>query len=432
MDNIVTNPGDRTETPIDKLFVARQPIFDREQKLFGYELLYRDSFDNAFSEADETSATLAVIREAFLILGTTLTGNNRVFINFNMDLLKAKIPLSLRPETTVIELTENVPGDTISAGLCQELKRAGYTIALDDFDPANDNARALVDLADIVKVDFRQVSAGQRADVVKSYGRKNLIFLAEKVETLEEFFEAQRFGYSYFQGFFFGKPQIVSAQNILANKTNCLRMMNEINRRDMDFRGLEEIIRRDTYLTFTLLNYINSAFFGMRSKVSSIIQVLSLLGEREVRRWALLVLMAFIGADRPSEVTKTSLIRGRFCEFLAEKIALAQKAPELFMTGIFSLLDVLVGRPLLELLDTINVSKDIMIALTTGDNLHGKVLQLVFAYEKGLWEEVEQRAGKLGLEKAGIASDYEKSVQWADEVFGLGPAQKEMAGSQSG
>ena len=431
MGNIGTNPDDQTEKPIDKLFVARQPIFDPEQKLFGYELLYRNSFDNTFGAADETSATLAVIREAFLVLGATLTGNNRVFINFNINLLKAKIPLGLRPETTVIEIGEDVPGDTISAGLCQELKRAGYTIALDHFDPANENARALVDLADIVKVDFRQVSAEQRADAIKSYRTKKLAFLAERVETLEEFFEAQRLGYSYFQGYFFGKPQIVSTRNILANKTNCLRMINEINRPDMDFRGLEEIIKRDTYLTFTLLSYMNSAFFGMRGKVSSIIQALSLLGEREVRRWALLVLMAFIGADKPSEVTKTSLIRGKFCEFLAMKIRLAQKAPELFMTGIFSMLDVLVGRPLYELLDLINVSKDIRIAFTSGDNPHGKVLQLVLAYEKGLWDEVERRAGRFGLEKAGIAADYEKSVQWADEVFDLGSVQNETSDPQS-
>ncbi|HUJ68311.1 MAG TPA: HDOD domain-containing protein, partial [Syntrophorhabdales bacterium] len=416
---------------VDKLFVARQPILDLEQKLFGYELLYRNSFENVFGATDETSATLAVIREAFLVLGTTLTGNNRVFINFDIDLLKKKVALILRPETTIIEIKENVPGDTISAGLCRELKQAGYTIALDDFDPANENARALVDLADLIKVDFRRASGAQRGEIINSYKTKKIAFVAEKVETLDEFFEAQRLGYLYFQGYFFGKPQIVSTRNILANKTNCLRVMSQINQPDMDFRGLEEIIRRDTYLTFTLLSYMNSAFFGLRGRVSSIMQALSLLGEREVRRWACLVLMAFIGADSPSEVTKTSLIRGRFCELLAGKMGLAAKGPELFMTGIFSMLDVLIGRPLHELLDMINVSKDIRIGLTTGDNPHGKVLQLVFAYEKALWEEVERWGRRLGLEKAGIASDYEKSVQWADEVFGLGSVGNETASPQS-
>jgi EAL and modified HD-GYP domain-containing signal transduction protein len=417
-----------TSGSADRVFVARQPIFDVEQKLFGYELLYRSSLDNSYGAADGTSATLAVVREAFLVLGTQLTGKNKAFINFNIDLLKKKVPLTLRPETTVIEILENAAADSTAVELCRDLKGAGYTIALDDFDPANEDARPLVDLADIIKVDFRQTSAAQRADVVKSHSAKKVDFLAEKVEALEEFFEARRLGYVYFQGYFFGEPQIVSARSVPGNKINCLRMINEINRPDMDFASLEGIIRRDTYLTFTLLNYINSAYFGLRGSVGSIMQALALLGEREVRRWACLVLMTFMGADKPSEVSMTSLVRGKFCECLAMKTGLAQKASELFMTGIFSMLDVLVGRPLYELLDRINVSEDIRVALTTGENAHGEVLQLVFAYEKALWEEVELRANKLGLEKADVVSDYRESVQWAEQVFDLGVAQDAAAG----
>lgn len=412
-----------TNGSADKVFIARQPIFDVEQKLFGYELLYRGSFNNSYDAADGTSATLAVVREAFLVLGTQLTGTNKTFINFNLDLLKKKLPLTLRPETTVIEILENVAVDSTVVELCRELKGAGYTIALDDFDPANEDARALVDLADIIKVDFRQSGTAERAGILKSHSGKKVEFLAEKVETLEEFFEARAIGYLYFQGYFFGEPQIVSAKNIPGSKINYLRMLTEINRPDMDFPSLEGIIRRDTFLTFTLLNYINSAYFALRDSVGSIMQALALLGEREVRRWASLVLMTFMGADKPSQVSMTSLIRGKFCECLAMKTDLAPKASELFMTGMFSMLDVLVGRPLYELLDRINVSKDIRVALTTGKNRHGEVLQLVLAYERGLWNDVDMWAGKLGLDSTGIASDYGKCVQWVEQVLDLGMAQ---------
>jgi EAL and modified HD-GYP domain-containing signal transduction protein len=412
-----------TNGSADKVFVARQPIFDGEQNLFGYELLYRSSLNNSYDGADGTSATLAVVREAFLVLGTQLTGTNKAFINFNLDLLKKKLPLRLRPETTVIEILENVAVDSTVVELCRELKGAGYTIALDDFDPANEDARALVDLADIIKVDFRQSGTAERADILKSHSGKKVEFLAEKVETLEEFFEARAIGYLYFQGYFFGEPQIVSAKNIPGSKINYLRMLTEINRPDMDFPSLEGIIRRDTFLTFTLLNYINSAYFALRDSVGSIMQALALLGEREVRRWASLVLMTFMGADKPSQVSMTSLIRGKFCECLAMKTDLAPKASELFMTGMFSMLDVLVGRPLYELLDRINVSKDIRVALTTGKNRHGEVLQLVLAYERGLWNDVDMWAGKLGLDSTGIASDYGKCVQWVEQVLDLGMAQ---------
>jgi EAL and modified HD-GYP domain-containing signal transduction protein len=267
----------------------------------------------------------------------------------------------------------------------------------------------------------------ERAGITRSHRGRKPVFLAEKVETLEEFFEAREIGYLYFQGYFFGEPQILSARNIPGNKVSYLRMISEINRPDMDFPSLEAIVRRDTYLTFTLLNYINSAYFGLRSSVGSIMQALALLGEREVRRWALLLLMTFMGGDKPSEVNITSLIRGKLCETLAMKTGLAQKAPELFMTGMFSMLDVLVGRPLHELLDRINVAKDIRVALTTGGNRHGEVLQLVLAYEKALWEQVDERAGKLGLDSAEIASDYRDSVQWAEQVLDMGAAQVKPA-----
>jgi EAL and modified HD-GYP domain-containing signal transduction protein len=402
----------------DKVFIARQPIFDAEQRVFGYELLYRNSsFKNSYDSTDGTAATLAVIRDAVLILGTQLTGRNKAFINFNPELLKKKVAFTMRPETTVIEIGGSVVADSAALQLCRELRREGYTIALDDFDTISKRAPALIDVADIIKVDFRQASAEQRANISRSYNRSKLKLLAEKVETMEEFFEARRLGYLYFQGYFFGEPQMVSANTVPGNKMNGLRVLGEINQPNMDFAKLDEIIKRDVYLTFTLLNFINSAYFGLRDGVSSIMQALALLGEREIRKWACLVLMTFIGADRPSEVSMTSLVRGKLCELLANKAGLSPKKPELFIIGMLSMLDVLVGRPLNELLDKINISEDIKAALTTGRGRMGQVLQLVIAYEKALWEEVDSWASKLGFDSAEISTDYQEAIQWAEQVF---------------
>jgi c-di-GMP-related signal transduction protein len=404
----------------EEIFVARQPIFDVQQKLFGYELLYRSSLHDSFDWVDGTSATLSVLRDAFLVLGTRLVGPNKAFINFNLDLLQKKVPLMLRPEATVIEILESVTAEESVVEICRELKGAGYTIALDDFAPRTGVAEALVDLADIIKVDFRAMGSAERAHVVKSLKGKKAEFLAEKVETPAEFTEAREMGYRYFQGYFFGKPHVLSAKNIPGNKVNHLRMLHEILRPDMDFLDLEGIIKQDTYLTYTLLNYINSAYFGLRGSVGSVMQALELLGEREIKRWASLVVLTFIGADKPSEVSITSLIRAKFCESLAMKTVFAGKAPELFMTGMFSMLDVLVGRPMDEVLDAINVSKEIRVALTTGDNLHGDLLKLVYAYERAAWQDVDSWAGRLDLDVAKIPPDYGQSVQWAETVFGLG------------
>jgi c-di-GMP-related signal transduction protein len=403
----------------DEVFVARQPIFDAGQKLFAYELLYRNSFNNFYDSVDGTSATLNVLRDAFLVLGTRLTGTNKAFINFNLDLLHQKAPLTLRPENTVIEILEDVAADKTVVGLCREFKNAGYTIALDDFTPGNRKAEALIDLTDIIKVDFREVTSAEKVDIVKSYGGNDIQFLAEKVETPEEFIEAREMGYLYFQGYFFGKPHIVSTRSIPGNTMNHLRMLQEINRSDMDFLGLEDIVKRDTYLTYALLNYINSAYFGLRGSVGSIMQALALLGEREVRRWASLVILTFLGTDKPSEVSVASLVRAKLCESLAAQTGFAEKAPELFLTGMFSMLDVLVGRPLDEILDGINISEDIRIALTTGANRYGDVLKLVLAYERAQWEDVDAWSDRLGLDGRKVPSDYGRSVEWATQVFDM-------------
>lgn len=401
----------------DSVFVARQPIFDTDQRLFAYELLYRSSSANAFDSADGSAATLSVLRDAFLVLGTQLTGTFKAFINFNLDLLKKKVPLALRPENTVIEILENSTADPAVVDLCIELKREGYTIALDDFTPRNEIAPDLLRLADIIKVDFRLATAEEQADIMKSHGRSRVRFLAEKVETPEEFVEARKLGYLYFQGYFFGKPHVVSARNIPGNKAIYLRMLHEVNREDMEFTKLEDIIKRDTYLSYGLLNYINSAYFGLRGSVGSILQALSLLGEREVRRWASLVILTFLGADKPSEVSVLSLVRAKFCELIAVRAGIADKAAELFMTGMFSMLDVLVGRPIEELLDTINVAQDIKVALTTGDNRYGDILNLVLAYERAVWEDVDSRADALGLDSGALPADYGRSTEWASRVF---------------
>jgi c-di-GMP-related signal transduction protein len=398
------------------LFVARQPIFDVKQRVVAYELLYRASRDNAFNGSDGSSATLSVLRDTFLILGPQLIGSSKAFINFNRDLLERRLPLILRPDVTVVEILEDVEVDHVVETACRELKQAGYTIALDDFTVSTNDRGPLLDLADIIKADFRQMTKEERRALVKKGNRKHQ-FLAEKVETHEEFNEAIEAGYVLFQGYFFGKPVMVSAKNIPGDKVNYLRMLSEINQRELNFDNLEKIIRQDTYLSYTLLNYMNSAYFGLRQHIASIKQALALLGEREVTKWASLVILTFIGTDKPSEVSVASLIRAHFCESLAGSVGLSERASELFMMGMFSMLDVLIGRPMEEVLNQMNVSNDIRTALTTGDNRHGHLYQLILSYEQADWTGFDRWTEQLGLDKATVASVYQASVVWAEQVL---------------
>jgi EAL and modified HD-GYP domain-containing signal transduction protein len=400
-----------------EMFVARQPIFDQQQSVYAYELLYRSSFTNSSQVADATNATVSVIHHAFLALGAQLTGAKRVFINFGREALIQRMPFVLRPESTIIEVLEDVEADDVILEVCRDLKRAGYLIALDDFDGRNSKSAALVDFADFIKFDFQATTADERLDFVKRQKGRKIPLLAEKVETPEEFNEARKTGYAFFQGYFFSKPVILSARSIPTNKMNYLRLLGEISKPEINFMALQKTIMQDTYFSYSLLNYINSAFFGLQTHITTIQQALMFLGEREVRKWASLVTLTFIGGDKPPEVLATSLIRAKLCELLGEKTYLSANAMELFLMGMFSLLDVLIGRPLKEVVAMMNLSHEMKIALTTGDNAYGALLSAVCAYERADWEQCEASAAKLEIDMNVIPPMYRQALEWADKAL---------------
>lgn len=399
-----------------EIFVARQPIFDQRQTVYAYELLYRRSFTNSSQVADATNATLSVIHHAFFTLGAQLTGAKRVFINFGRDALLKRMPFALRPESTIIEVLEDVEVDDVITEVCKDLKRAGYLIALDDFDGHSKNA-ALIDFADFIKFDFRATTADERQDFARQQSGRKIPLLAEKVETPEEFNEAREAGYAYFQGYFFSKPVILSARSIPTNKMNYLRLLGEISKPELNFTALQKTIMQDTYFSYSLLNYINSAFFSLRTRITTIQQALMFLGEREVRKWASLVTLTFIGGDKPPEVLATSLIRAKLCELLGEKTYLSANTMELFLMGMFSLLDVLIGRPLEEVIATMNLSQEMKIALTTGGNAYGDLFSAVCAYERADWGQCKASARKLDMDMSVIPPMYREALEWTDKAL---------------
>ncbi len=403
------------------IYVARQPIFDRQQKIFGYELLYRSGQGgNVFDGTDGTQATLAVIRNTFLVLGQqTLTGSKKAFINFTKSLLLDGVAHTLPSDSTVIEILEDVEPDATVLDACQALKEAGYLLALDDFTVDNEVQQSIVEIADIIKADFMRSTPVERATIVTKFSDGQKRFLGEKVETREEFTAALDMGYTYFQGYFFAKPVIVSGKDIPGYKLNYMRVLQEVNRKELEFSNLEKIIKQDTSLVYTLLNYINSAYFGLREQITSILHAMVLLGEREVRKWASLVLFTFLGDDKPTEVVVTSLVRARFCESLAPDAGLQGCEDELFLLGMFSMIDVIMGRPLPEILESISIAKDVKAALLGEENVYRDVYNLVTSYEAGEWEQFSQCAAKLHVSEEKLPELYVKAVEWADGIASM-------------
>ncbi|MBX3054307.1 MAG: HDOD domain-containing protein [Caldilineaceae bacterium] len=397
--------------------MARQPIFDRRMDLFGYELLFRQGINGAFANISGDSATSTVLTNSFLMIGmTTITNSKRAFVNFTRNLLLADIATTFPRDQIVVELLEDIEPDVHTIHACRRLKEAGYLVALDDFayQPTFD---PLLDLVDIVKVDFLATSKPERAQIVSRLRSKHVRFLAEKVETQDDFDMAMSLGYSYIQGFFFSKPDVVQGRDIPAFKLNYLRALQEINQPDIDIDQLEQIIRLDTSLSFKLLRLINSAFFGLRHNVKSIRHALVLLGNDELRKWGSLLALTGIGDDKPNELAVLSAVRAHFCEKVAEEVGMHAEHTDIYLMGLFSLVDAFMDVPMARILEELPIAEDAKSALLGKPSRYGNIFRLVLAYEEADWNQFDVIASRLGLPDNKGPLLYRQALRAADDIF---------------
>jgi len=403
-----------------EVFVARQPIFDTKKNIVAYELLFRSSIENFYDTSlDGDKSTSKVITNSLLIIGLdTLTKGKRAYINFTKNLLVRGAPSIIPKELIAVEILETVEPDSTVLKACRELKAAGYLMVLDDF-VLSDKYEALVDIADVIKVDFLDDLAENRKAVVSRFRDKNITFLAEKVETQEAYREALDLGYTYFQGYFFSKPVIVRGRDIPGNKINYLRVLHEVNKPNIEFEKMEDVIKRDVSLSYKLLRFINSAFFRFSVKVDSIKHALFLLGLKEIKKWISVVALSGMGYDKPQELLMVSLIRARFCETIAGKIGQESHVSDFFIAGLFSVIDALIDRPMDEVLADLPIADEIKQALmgSDTDTVIYKAYALVVAYEKGDWEQTSLYARKLGINEKELPDIFFNSVNWANTAF---------------
>lgn len=400
------------------VFVARQPIFDSKKRVTAYELLFRSSLENLYTLSQEgDQATNKLIVDSFLVIGLdNLTGGKRAFINFTKNLLLKGAPTIIPKDLVAVEVLETVYPDDLVIMACKELKQQGYVIVLDDF-VFHEDYRQLVELADIIKVDFQNTRGKARKTVLKECVNSDVTFLAEKVETADEFEEACRYGYALFQGYFFSKPVVVSGRDIPGNKVSYLRVLHEVNRPEVDFEKIEEIVKRDVALSFKLLKFINSAFFGLSVKVQSIRHALVLLGTKEIKKWVSLIALSNLASDKPQELLTIALVRARFCERIASRIGCADRSSDFFMMGLFSVIDALIDKTMSDILSDLPISEDVKSALLGQENTLHAVYQLILSYEKGAWEQIGLFVNKLNLSDSELPEFYFDALKWATIAF---------------
>ena len=397
-------------------YIARQPIFDLRTKLFGYELLFRNGPQNVFSPAKEASSR-TIVDSTMLFDLETLTGNAKAFINVDRNALLNGAAFLLPPERTVVEILESVEPTPEVVAACQELCNKGYALALDDF---VDHAKyaPLTALAKFLKIDFRVSLSEERQAVAQRYGPKGIHLLAEKVETQADLREAERFGYSHFQGYFFCRPSMVEAREVPANKIIYLRLLETVvSSAELRYQKVEEIIKQEPSLVYKLLRYLNSPLMGFRNEIRSVQHAIHLLGDREFRRWVSILALVAMAGEKPPELIRTALTRGYFCEEISGALGLATDSADLFLMGLLSVTDALLDLPIERVLAGLPVSQDVRSALSHQKSRFSDVYDTVLFYEHADWTKLATTlAGRVDDAENRIAACYMIAAKRANEV----------------
>jgi len=399
------------------VFVARQPIFDRHNRVFAYELLFRSSFENVCRDVSLSEAAGRVLSGAVLTFGLEeLTGGRKAFVNFTEDHLLSGAAELLPPETTVIELLEHVEPRPEIVEVVRTLKRSGYLVALDDF-VYRPELEPLVDLADIIKIAFRTTTPAERRDLAYRLLPRGVQLLAEQVETFSEIDEARRIGCVYFQGYFFRRPEVLTRREFSGYRLTYVQILRAIGRAELQYDEMEDIIRRDVSMSHKLLRYINSAWFGWRMEIKSIRHALVLLGERDVRRWVSLVALGGFCSGKPQELLVDSAVRARLCEALARVAGFEGREFDLFLLGAFSLIDAMLDSTMEQALAQMPIAADVKAALLGDASRLRQVLDLAVQYEDGAWEAFTETAAAMGLAESTVPPIHVEALAWAREAF---------------
>ncbi|QOR35376.1 HDOD domain-containing protein [Clostridium sp. 'deep sea'] len=396
------------------VYVARQPIFDRKMRVYGYELFYRGGTKNYFEGIEDNQATSELINNVFLTMQLEdLTFGSRAFINFSEDLIVKGIPLALPKDEVVIEILERVNPTPEVIEACKNLKEQGYILALDDFN-FNQKYLSLIELADIIKVEYGKIDIEVQKRIIKAFkGRTK--FLSEKVETREQYKIARDMGYDYFQGYFFSKPIIVKSNERKVLNTSLLRIATELNKQFVDFNKITEICEHDVDLTYKILKISNYVQYGTRYEVKSIKHALAVLGVDELKKWVYLMMFKDTRDKQNNEVIKNSLIRGKLMELLAKEAGLGRRSEEYFVTGLFSLIDVLLCKEMKEIVSEIPFSSSIKDALLKDGSDIAKTLDKINSFEKAKWDELQNK-GTFNVENDRFMELYVEALKWAGEI----------------
>lgn len=397
-------------------FLARQPIVDAEHRLFAYELLFRQSMASVSAQiTSQLQAGVEVISNTLCLGPDWLLQGKLAFINLDEATLMSDFVSLLPPHHVVYEILETVPVTPVLIARIQELRLAGYRFALDDF-VALEEYRPLLPMVDFVKLDVLEQHPEKTVEIIAHIQRDfKGQFIAEKVETREMFELCRNCGIQYFQGYYFARPENLANKAIQPGQLSVLELMNKV-RNCEDLSEIEEPLRRNAALTIRLLRYANSAASGLRQQVHTVRQALTLIGLRTLYRWLALLLVTANPTPTNALLARTAVTRGRLCELLGQSRLDHQAQDELFLTGLFSLAEPLMGIPLAHLLEQLPMPDPIVQALVHHTGPYAPFLKLAEASERSDFEQIAHYAGEIASSPEEVNLAQLQSLAWTEEL----------------
>jgi EAL and modified HD-GYP domain-containing signal transduction protein len=396
------------------VYVARQPIFELKQGLYGYELLYRRDMSIDHADGDDGHMSAEVIANALLGVGIhNISGGRVAFVNFSRSQLLNRSWELFDRDTVVIELLERVECDHETLAACRQMVSAGYTLALDDY-VADERMRPLVELASIVKIDVLNRPLSDLRCVAHHLRSSGVRLLAERVETATVRDMCTDLGYELFQGYLFSRPETLTKSDVSASHLAIMRLLDLLQNPATPDSALDAAFQSDVALCYKLLRIVNAASMGGRS-ITSIPHAVRMVGREMLHRWLAILLVSSLGrrGDVSHELALTAITRARMCELVTAASVERQHAGSAFIVGLLSLLDVLLEVPMPKILARLQLSDDVKGALLERHGPLGTPLQLVEAYEKANWDVAKGLATESAVPNDMVPSIYLDALHWA-------------------
>ena len=406
-----------------EIFIGRQPIFDRFEKVFAFELLYRNGDMNVFPDIDGDYATTEVLINSFLTIGVEELANGRpCFINFTENLLYESIFDTFDPKHIIIEILESINITPVLIDKLRQLKRKGFKMALDDFVLTSNiiQFKEIFSLIDFIKVDFIATAPVDRLFNEKwiKTNYPHIRLLAEKVESREEFEQAKKSGYQFFQGYFFAKPQIIHSQEIPTNLAHYFRIIRMLSEEHANISHIAQLIEHDVSLSYKLLKLINAS--TSKNKVRSIKHAIVVLGLTELHQWIyILAIRESIRGETDfngNALIASSLFRAKFCELLAKHNKKTNSA-EYFLVGMFSMIEALLQRPFHQIMLQLPLSNQVVQTLTGTEKTDMSIyLDIAISFDQLNWVGIRKLVDELNISEDQMRMYYNKAMQWSNQI----------------